>query len=502
MTESDPFIAPEDRPLAAIDLGSNSFHLIVAKLDHGEIRPMETLAEKVQLAAGFKKGRLADDAIARGLDCLTRFQQLLSSVDPARIRVVGTQALRQAKNRTQFTQAAERILGVPVDVIYGREEARLVYLGVAHTVADDARSRLVIDIGGGSTEFIIGERFEPKQLESLQMGCVSYTDRFFSHGRLSKARFKRAYDQACIEVSHIKRLFPPHRWEEAVGSSGTLQAIEAILADLGLSEAGIQRSSLLKLKRHLLQFDTMEAIQLPSLVDKRRGVIAAGIAIALAIMDVLEIADMRTSAGALREGVIYDLVGRLNHEDVRERSVNAMLNRYSADPIAATFVSQQANFLARACQQVWNLRNEDIDMLRWAALCHDLGATISQKSYRHHSAYFILHADMPGFSQHEQSFMASLVANHRGKLERSLTHQWSGTERTTLKRLLVLLRLAILLKYVDGDETRPTFSAIPSDDSLLLIAAEGWWANHPLTRWEIAQQKPTFKRLGISVSVA
>jgi exopolyphosphatase/guanosine-5'-triphosphate,3'-diphosphate pyrophosphatase len=166
-----------------VDLGSNSFHLIIARIEHGEMRPTQVLSEKVQLGAGLNKDRLSEAAIRRGLDCLARFSQLLQSVEPQRLRVVGTQALRRARNRREFTEPARRILGAPVEVIYGREEARLVYLGVAHTLADDAQSRLVVDIGGGSTEFIIGERFEPRRLESLQMGCVTYSSAYFPTAR-------------------------------------------------------------------------------------------------------------------------------------------------------------------------------------------------------------------------------------------------------------------------------------------------------------------------------
>ena len=237
-TQSASDSAQSEPIFAAIDIGSNSFHLIVARLEHGEVRPLHVLAEKVQLGKGLRDHQLADDAVERGLACIERFQQLLASVKPDKIRAVGTNALRQAHNREVFTEPAEAILGVPVDVIYGREEARLVYLGVAHTLADDEHSRLVVDIGGGSTEFILGRQFEPKQLESLQLGCVSYSERFFPDGKIDKKRFKRAYEQACIEVSHIRRHFKRANWIEAVGSSGTLQAVELLISAAGWRSAG------------------------------------------------------------------------------------------------------------------------------------------------------------------------------------------------------------------------------------------------------------------------
>ena len=232
---------PDGSLLAAVDLGSNSFHLIIAKIEHGEMRPVEALAEKVQLGAGVENGRLSQEAIARGLDCLTRFAQLLESVEPERIRVVGTNALRIAKNRDDFTRPAGRILNTKVDVIYGREEARLVYLGVAHSLADDAQSRLVIDIGGGSTEFIIGERFEPQRLESLQMGCVSFARACFPDNIITRDNYRNAYDRARVHAFHIRHTFNRGHWKECVGSSGTLQAIESIITLNEWGDGGIER---------------------------------------------------------------------------------------------------------------------------------------------------------------------------------------------------------------------------------------------------------------------
>ncbi|WP_232059124.1 Ppx/GppA family phosphatase [Kineobactrum salinum] len=288
---------PDGSLLAAVDLGSNSFHLIIARIEHGEMRPIEVLAEKVQLGAGLMDGMLSQQAIDRGLDCLGRFAQMLGSVDPERIRVVGTNALRVARNRREFTVPARQILGAPVDVIYGREEARLIYLGVAHSLADDAHSRLVIDIGGGSTELIIGQRFEPQRLESLQIGCVSFSDNCFKGGRISSRSYHQAYEQARLEVSHIRYNYHAGHWAECVGSSGTLQAIEAIVTSEGWSDSGIDRASLRRLEQRLLQFKRFDTIKLTALSSQRRNVIVAGVAIASALFDELGIERMRCSRG-------------------------------------------------------------------------------------------------------------------------------------------------------------------------------------------------------------
>jgi len=486
---------------AAIDIGSNSFHLIVARLEHGEIRPLHVLAEKVQLGKGLKNHQLAADAVERGLACLERFQQLLASVKPDRIRAVGTNALRQAHNRELFTEPAEAILGVPVDVIYGREEARLVYLGVAHTLADDELSRLVVDIGGGSTEFILGQQFEPKRLESLQLGCVSYSERFFPDGKIDKKRFRAAYDQACIEVSHIRRHFKQAHWVEAVGSSGTLQAIELLVSAAGWRSEGIDHKSLKKLKKALLKFESVDDIDLEGLNERRRGVITAGVAITLAIFDVLQVEVMRTSSGALREGAIYDLIGRRSHEDVRERTVQAMLQRYSAEMANSDSVGAYAKQLGIETASAWNLSEDDIDLLTWSGRLHEIGIAISQKHYNRHSAYLVENSDMPGFSQGDQLFISRLLRGHRGKLPNYLFDGVPTSKQQKLARMLVLLRLAVTLKHAEVPPISPEFYARASDARLEVNFSDEWREGHPLTVWEVTESIPVFKKLGITLEI-
>mgnify|MGYP006270399653 CR=1 FL=1 len=500
MAASNPDQLPEGSQLAALDIGSNSFHLIVARIEHGELRPSQVLAEKVQLGAGLDGDQLSAAAIERGLACLSRFSQVLQSVEPRRLRVVGTNALRRAKNRRDFTEPARRILGAPVEVIYGREEARLVYLGVAHTLADDTAARLVVDIGGGSTEFIIGERFEPKRLESLQLGCVSYTRKHFAGGRLEKREYERAFERACVEVSHIRKAFRSRHWQECVGSSGTLQAIETLVVAEGLSEAGITRKSLTRLRKLLLRESHVDKLPFASLSDSRRPVIAAGIAIADALFEVLEIEHMRTSKGALREGVLYDLVGRLRHEDVRERSINAMQQRYSADTETATIVARRARMLFEATRGSWRLGAEEGELLDRAALTHEIGMAISHKHFHRHGAYLLRNSDMPGFSQGEQEKLALLVAGHRGKLKRELFDEAEGGERERLLRMVTILRLAALFKYVEQLEQLPDFRIRADSNRLALAFPEGWLARHPLTAQELAQEQRGLQRLGLTLT--
>ena len=506
---------PDGAVLAAIDLGSNSFHLIIARVEHEEVRIIETLSEKVQLGAGLRRGELDAAAIQRGIACLSQFKQMLDSVSPFRLRIVGTNALRQARNRRAFTIPAETLLGAPVEVIYGSEEARLVYLGVAHTLADDGHSRLVIDIGGGSTEFIIGTRFEPQRLESVQMGCVSYTGEYFGGGRITAKRYRNAYEAARREVNCIRRGYHADCWQDCVGSSGTLQAIEAILLHFKWTEAGITRGGLRQLEDALLSFRHIDGIDIESLSDARRNVILAGVAIAAAIFDELEIPLMRSSRGALREGVIYDLLGRLSHEDVRERTVQALMRRYAVDEDIAAIVSRRARVLFLAARDAWGLGDADWDLLRWAALTHEVGMGISHKHYNRHSAYLLRHADLPGFSQDEQEALAALAWCHRRQLPaREFSELWdagmgagtgtgAGTiadaSRARLLRLAVLLRLANLFKYVEQLEELPEFQLRPGPSSLALQFPPQWLKHHPLTARELQDEQSLLKRLNFKL---
>jgi len=492
---------PDGSLLAALDLGSNSFHLIIARVEHGEIRPVETLAEKVQLGAGLIDHQLSSEAIDRGLACLERFAQALDQLAPSRVRVVGTNALRQARNRHEFTKPAERLLGVPVDVVYGREEARLVYLGVAHSLADDESSRLVVDIGGGSTEFIVGQRFEPQRLVSLQMGCVSYAQRHFPDGKISDKAFRAAVSEAFAEASRIAPEFNSQFWIEAVGSSGTLQAIELLIQSQGWRDHGIDVRSLNKLKKKLLGFSQANDIDLPGLAENRRGVICAGVAITQGLFKALGIKVMRTSGGALREGVIYDLMGRLSHEDVRERSINAMVARHGADPKSADIVAHRTAVLATAVADSWQLSVHDIELLTWTARVHEIGISIAQKGFHRHSAYLILNADMPGFSQGEQEWMALLLEGQRGKLRSEFLASIPEDSFEKIARMIALLRLAIALKYVELLEQLPDISVSAKGKTLTLTLPRGWRRSHPLSSRDLDDLKALLSRLKIRLRI-
>ena len=501
MTSTDTDTLPEGTLLAAIDLGSNSFHLLIARIEHGAMRPVEALAEKVQLGAGLEGDRLSQEAIDRGLDCLGRFAQLLGSVAPERVRAVGTNALRLAHNRRDFTLPARRILGTRVDVIYGREEARLVYLGVAHTLADDAASRLVIDIGGGSTELIIGQRFEPQRLDSLQMGCVSYGKTCFPGGRISQEKYRQAYEQARLLLAPVRHEYHARNWRDCVGSSGTLRAIETLLGLHGWCATGIDRPGLRKLEKRLLKFRTMDSIDLEGLTEQRRNVILPGVAIISALFDVLGIERMRTSSGALREGVIYDLMGRLSHEDVRERSINALMQRYSVDADTATIVERRARVFFDAARRSWQLDTQDWELLRWTARTHEIGLTIAHKHFNRHSAYVLRNADLPGFSQEEQEQLAVLALGQRGKLLEEIYADLGVAEVPRMQRLICLFRLAVCFKHVEKLERLPDFTLDAGPSRLSFTFPPQWLDQHPLTARELANEQELFGKMGLELHI-
>lgn len=475
----------QDSLLAAVDLGSNSFHLLVAKVSHGEIHPVETRGEKVQLAADFADGLISASAMDRGLECLRQFRQVLDAVQPDHLRVVGTNTLRAAKNATLFTDQAAAILGRRVETISGREEARLVYLGVAHTLADDAQSRLVIDIGGGSTEFIIGERFESNLLESLHIGCVSFRDRFFANHKITAARFEKAYQHAYLELLNIRDAYRKQGWSEAVGSSGTLNAIAKVLM-AQKNQPYITRDDLEDLKSRIFKLGGVDELkQIEGLKPHRRSTFAAGLAICSAAFNALGIEQMQVSAGALREGVVYDLIGRETHEDVRTRTVTAMMNRHHVDHDNASRVEHFAGHLFDQSKHDWGLQPDDGELLGWAAWLHEIGLSIAHNQFHKHGQYLIDHADLPGFSMAEQKALGLLVRCHRRKFSTDLFNEsavgMSPEESGQLQRLCVLLRLAALFKYVVSLEGPPNFELSVNKNRCKLSFEANWLAEHPLT---------------------
>lgn len=489
--------------IAAIDLGSNSFHMVLAKTDHGEIRILERLGEKVQLAAGIDDDRLlTEDAMQRGLDCLRRFAQLTAGLPQGAVRVVGTNALREARNRAEFIRRAEAILGHPVEVISGREEARLIHLGVSHTMPASPDKRLVVDIGGGSTEFIIGQCFEPLLRESLQMGCVSYTQRYFKDGKITPARYAQAYTAARLELMGIEQSLRRLGWQEAVGASGTIRAVGLAIKGAGLGNGEVNSEGLVWLKRRLLKLGEVEKIDFDGVKPDRRPIFPAGLAIVEAIFDALELQRMEHCEGALREGVLYDLLGRHQQEDVRERTLSALMERYHADPEQAARVEAKALSALDQVAEDWGLTEEwHRELLSWAARVHEIGRDIAHYHYHKHGAYLIEHSDLAGFSRQDQTMLALLVRGHRRNIP--LDHFAElHDDATPLVRLCILLRFAILFHHIRGGQEMPQVSLLAGERSLEVRFPAGWLAENPLTQADFEAEAQWLTRVGYSLQVS
>ena len=493
----------DEELLAAIDMGSNSFHLAIARVDHGEVKKVASMSEKVQLAAGLDENKnLTEAAQQRGLACLARFVGRLSSVQAKRMRIVATNALRQAKNGHEFIQKAAEILPKPIEIIAGREEARLIYLGVSHTMANSGR-RLVIDIGGGSTELIIGEEFEPIHTESLQMGCVAFTKAYFSDGEINQKNFDKAVVAARKELSGIANTYKTAGWDTVVGSSGTIKACRQIIVNMGWSDAqeNLTREGLEKLKEKLLKFKHISEVDFDGLKEDRRAVLPAGVAILYAVFDVLELNKLVYSDGALREGVMYDLLGRFQHEDIRDRRVQALMGRYNADPKQAERVVKTAQHLFDGVAKTLNLNSEDSDLLRRAAYLHEIGLAISHAGYHRHGAYLLQHSDIAGFSQIDQNHLSHLVAHHRRKLRSDSRVDVMKVGGSKLVYLSLLLRLAVLLNHSRSDEMLPAIELSVDNEQQWQLSVSGDAKQWPLLVADLHDEQVQFKHWDIELNI-
>ncbi|MBB3102618.1 exopolyphosphatase [Azomonas macrocytogenes] len=488
--------------IAAIDLGSNSFHMVLARSDDGNLRILERLGEKVQLAAGIDEERnLSEEAMQRGLNCLSRFAQMVNSLPQDAVRIVGTNALRVARNRAVFIRRAEEILKHQVEVISGREEARLIYLGVSHTIPSLAGRRLVVDIGGGSTEFIIGQDFESQLRESLQMGCVSFTQQHFRDGKITASRFAQAYTAARLELMTIENSLCRLGWQEAIGASGTVRAVGQAIEAGGHGNGEINREGMAWLKRKLLKIGEVDKIDLDGVKPDRRSVLPAGVAILEAVFDALELTSMGHSEGALREGVLYDLIGRHHHEDIRERTLTDLMVRYHVDTAQAARVEAKALEAFDQIRATWALNEEhDRELLGWAARVHEVGLDIAHYHYHKHGAYLIEHSDLPGFSRDDQHTLALLVRGHRRNIPAGKIQELSENS-LKITRLCVLLRFAILFHHIRGPQEAPAITLQAGENSLDVTFPDGWLASHPLTQADFAQEAQWLERINFTLRV-
>jgi exopolyphosphatase/guanosine-5'-triphosphate,3'-diphosphate pyrophosphatase len=490
-----------ERVVAGVDLGSNSFHMIVARAEEGgRVHVLDRIRDPVRLAAGLDDQRtLTQPAIDRALSALQRFGERLRGLPEGSVLAVGTNTMRQARNGTEFLERAQAVLGHPIEIISGHEEARLIYLGVAHTVSDDVGRHLVIDVGGGSTELVIGERFETVLLDSLFMGCVSFTNRFFANGAITRDHFRRAEIAAGLEFWSLREQYRRTGWQRATGSSGTALAVHEVLRQNRWGEA-ITLDGLKKLKQEMVTLGNVSRLQLKGLEPDRAAVFPGGVAILKAAFESLGIDAMHPSSGALREGLVYELLGRRSHEDVRDRTIRTFVERYRVDTAHAERVRQTA--LALFAQAATGLELDPglgVTFLEPAARLHEIGLSISYSGHHKHAAYILAHADMPGFSKEQQTVLSEIVHAHRRKISRDYFAGLAKHHRKPAFLLAVLLRLAVRLHHSRSPEAFPEIRLNASKTTIELGFPEGWLDEHPLARADLDEEAEQLKPVGLTL---
>jgi exopolyphosphatase/guanosine-5'-triphosphate,3'-diphosphate pyrophosphatase len=487
--------------LAAVDLGSNSFRLEVARVAGDQLYPLDALKETVRLAGGLGDDKLLDDATQqRALACLHRFGERLRGLPAGAVRCVGTSALRVARNAPAFLQAAEAALGHSIEVVAGREEARLIYLGVAHSLPKTRLPRLVVDIGGGSTEFIVGIGIKPMQCESLHMGCVNFSQRFFPNGVITKAAMKAAELAARVEVERIASEFDASNWRHAIGSSGSARALRDLLELNAYSAQGITADGLDRLRSEMIRAGHVDRISLAGLRADRRPVAAGGFAIMAGIFAELDITQMQVVETAMRDGLLYDLLGRTHKHDMREVTVDEYMRRYHVDAPQAARVARVAGKLLRAAGERPGDDEDGLDWryLNWAARLHEIGLSISHSGYHRHSGYILENADMPGFSRSDQACIALLVRAQRGALNKVPRFAEAGAHVADRDTWLVwLLRQAVILCRSRSEPRLTGVRVEYAARRYRLQFPDGWLARRPLTQKALEVEAGYWKGLGV-----
>ncbi len=489
--------------IAAVDLGSNSFHMVVAQDQHGQLKVIDRIREMVRLGAGLdQSGNLSQESQERAIECLQRFGQRLQEMHANSVRVVGTNTLRRAKNSTEFIQRAEEALGHPIQVISGVEEARLIYQGTIHSVTGPDAKWIVVDIGGGSTEVIIGERGKPLLMESVQMGCVVLSMKYFPDGGLEKKKFKKALVEAKLQLQPIISTVKKIGWSYAVGTAGTIRTIAELMRELELSDRGITFNGINELINKLQEAGDINNVNFNELAKERKPVFAGGLVVLKAIFEELNIKTMIAAEGGLREGLLFDLAGRIHHQDTRDRTVYSLMRRYHVDFKHAARIKTTALHLLDKISNVWQIDNDlAYQFLIWAADLHEIGLDISHSRYHKHGAYLLNNSDLLGFSWNEQRLLACLVGNHRRKINAELIDQLPSRWKEQAMYMIVILRLAILINRDHVPKKIPPINTYEIEGNLEIHFAQEWLTKHPLTEAELEQEENYLKNLSVNIKV-
>ncbi|WP_312055063.1 exopolyphosphatase [Pantoea brenneri] len=483
---------PKPQEFAAIDLGSNSFHMVIARVVDGAMQVLGRLKQRVHLADGLDaSNRLSEEAMERGLTCLALFAERLQGFSPSNVTIVGTHTLRQAVNAETFLQRAAEVIPYPIEVISGHEEARLIFMGVEHTQPEKGR-KLVIDIGGGSTELVIGEDFEPQLVESRRMGCVSFAQLYFPNGEISRENFRRARLAAAQKLETLAWQYRLHGWQYALGASGTIKAACEVLQAMDEKEKLITPERLDKLYDEVIKHKSFPALSLPGLSEERKGVFVPGLAILCGVFDALAIRELRLSDGALREGVLYEMEGRFRHQDIRSRTAQSLANHYAID-------SDQARRVLDTTEQLylqWRDQNPRLAnpqlaaLLKWAAMLHEVGLTINHSGLQRHSAYILQNTNMPGFNQDQQMLLAALVRFHRKAVKLDELPRVTLFKKKQFVPLIFLLRLGTLLNNQRQATTRPDTLELKCDDGhWTLIFPAGYFSQNTLVQLDLEREQ-------------
>ncbi len=506
--ESAPTAEDESKSgfVAAADLGSNSFHLIVGKIEYGRFVTVDRLREIVRLGAGLDEDlHLTQQAQDRALTCLSHFRQLVQGIPRSNFRAVGTNTLRKARNSDDFIRKAQQVLGHPIEVITGHEEARLIFTSVCHGTSDLDERKLVIDIGGGSTEVIAGTDLEsdsPSVLESLYVGCVSVTQSYFQDGLITRHRMHQAELDAMLEVRTCAKKFADFGWDRAIGCSGTIRAVAGVLQSLGWEDGSITPASLYKLINTISEFENVSELAKLGFDPDRCAVLPGGISILAALFELLKIDRMHVSDNALREGVIYDLLGRMRNEDVRSNTVEALAHAWSVDLKHAGEVCATTLHLYDQVAEDWELHNPEFrDLLTWSAQLHEIGLQISHAQYHKHGAYLLEHSELAGFSRPAQTALARLVRAHRRKFPVKDLKIQTHLPKGVIQKLCVLLRIGVLLHRSRTNRETSGIRCSVDKKVIHLKFPGGWLTDHPLTLRDLIRERKYLKSANFTLRV-
>ena len=486
---------------AVIDLGSNSFHMLITRQLANSVQVVDKVKRKVRLASGLDKNNLlSETAIARGLECLSFFAERLQDIPPDNIRIVATATVRLATNRDLFLSAANHVLGHKIVLLSGLQEAENIYLGVAHTSCS-AKDKLVLDIGGASTELIIGSGFSIKHAISVDMGCVTFNKLFFADGKITKNSFSNA-------TAHAKKTLAPHLthykalgWQAVLGGSGTIQALAEVLM-FEKKPALITLTFLHQIKTKIQQFNYIDDIRIGGLSSERIPVFASGLTILIALFESLNIDQLQLSSGALREGLLYEMLPNSRNIAIRYRTLNGLSLKFHIDTLHAQRIQNQVTTLLGNFAPTWQLVDENhAQLLNAATSLHEIGLLLEYKRHQQHGAYLLNNADIPGFEQAERQFIAAMVKLYKGGIDVELLKSLSIMSFNHACYYLAILRLAIILCRRRQDDVLPDYQAKVDENTIYLCLPELWLQQHPLIADELLQEHKELQKIGLRLTI-